>query len=60
MTMLESVTEEIGAVMLTLASALFFEELTLGGLVKLIAAPKRKVVTTGRSPHRNEDSSRPA
>jgi hypothetical protein len=38
--MLESVTQEVGAVMVTLASALLFEELTLGALVRLIAAPK--------------------
>lgn len=38
--MLESVTEEVGSVLLTLASALLFEELTLGALVRLIVAPK--------------------
>ena len=43
--MIESVMEEVGAVMLTLASALLFEELTLGGLVKLIAGPKTETRT---------------
>jgi len=39
--MIENVVEEAGSVMLTLASALLFEELTLGGLVKLIVGPHR-------------------
>lgn len=38
--MIESVIEEAGSVMLTLAAALLFEELTLGALVRLIVAPR--------------------
>jgi len=58
--MFEVLTEEVGAVMLTLASALLFEELTLGGLVKLITAPKSLPRKTDRSTNSNENDSRPA
>jgi|HubBroStandDraft_1064217.scaffolds.fasta_scaffold277517_2 hypothetical protein len=58
--MLESVTQEVGAVMLTLASALLFEELTLGGLVKLIAAPKSVSRRNDKRPHGNNSGTPPA
>jgi hypothetical protein len=40
MSMIESAAGGMGSVLLTLASALLFEELTLGALVRLIVAPK--------------------
>jgi hypothetical protein len=40
MSLIESTTGGMGSVLLTLASALLFEELTLGALVRLIVAPK--------------------
>jgi hypothetical protein len=57
--MFESAMEEAESVLLALASALLFEELTLGGLVKLITAPKSKSRTNDQNPHRREDGGQP-
>ena len=51
--MLESVTAEAGSVLLTLASALLFEELTLGALVRLIVAPKASADSQSQPRHRD-------
>lgn len=40
MGVIESAVGGMGSVLLTLASALLFEELTLGALVRLIVAPR--------------------
>jgi hypothetical protein len=42
MSMIESAAGGMGSVLLTLAFALLFEELTLGALVRLIVAPKAR------------------
>jgi hypothetical protein len=56
--MLESVTEEVGSVLLTLASALLFEELTLGALVRLIVAPGAR--SDGRTKCRHKNATPPS
>ena len=57
--MLESATGEAGSALLTLASALLFEELTLGGLVRLILAPKTTAGTENHHVHEGEDDRQP-
>lgn len=42
MSVIESAVGGMGSVLLTLASALLLEELTLGALVRLIVAPKAR------------------
>jgi hypothetical protein len=42
MSMIESAAGGTGSVLLALASALLFEELTLGALVRLIVAPRAR------------------
>jgi hypothetical protein len=53
MRLIESAVGGMGPVLLTLASALLFEELTLGALVRLIVAPK--VHTDSHSKRRRHD-----
>ncbi len=46
----------MGSVLLTLASALLFEELTLGALVRLIVAPKARGHSDSRRRQDNDRS----
>jgi len=46
----------MGSVLLTLASALLFEELTLGALVRLIVAPKARGPSDSRRRQDNDRS----
>jgi hypothetical protein len=57
MSVIESAVGGMGSVLLTLASALLFEELTLGALVRLIVAPR--VRTDSRSKRRQQNSRPP-
>jgi hypothetical protein len=57
--MLENVTEEVGTVMLTLASALLFEELTLGALVRLLIAPRTRTRGEGQSKRQRKNAHTP-
>jgi hypothetical protein len=51
MNLLESAWAGLGSVLLPVAAALLFEELTLGGLVRLLLAPRPK--TGKRNEHNN-------
>ena len=42
MTLLDEATNGLGAILLPLVTGLLFEELTLGGLVRLLIAPRPK------------------
>jgi hypothetical protein len=53
MSMIESAAGGMGSVLLTLASALLFEELTLGALVRLIVAPRAR--SDSRTGSRSKD-----
>ncbi|HTW78955.1 MAG TPA: hypothetical protein VME23_05335 [Terracidiphilus sp.] len=57
--MLENVTEEVGTVMLTLASALLFEELTLGALVRLLITPRTRTRCEGQSKRQRKNARPP-
>jgi hypothetical protein len=50
MNLLESAWAGLGSVLLPVAAALLFEELTLGGLVRLLLAPRPE---TGKRNERN-------
>jgi hypothetical protein len=50
MNLLMEATNGLGAVLLPVAAALLFEELTFGGLVRLLLAPRPE---TGRRVERN-------
>jgi hypothetical protein len=56
MSLIESAVGGMGSVLLTLASALLFEELTLGALVRLIVAPKARGHSDSRRRQDNDRS----
>ncbi len=47
MTLLDEAARGLGAVLLPVVTGLLFEELTLGGLVRLLIAPWPKTTTRG-------------
>jgi hypothetical protein len=53
MNLLDRAFTDMGAVLLPVAAALLFEELTLGGLVRLLLAPRPE---TGRQKELNHPS----
>jgi hypothetical protein len=54
MSMFESATGGTGSVLLAMASALLFEELTLGALVRLIVSPRARGDSQGKRGHEND------
>ncbi|MGP8252073.1 MAG: hypothetical protein ACLQHF_08570 [Terracidiphilus sp.] len=59
MSVIESATGGMGSVLLTLASALLFEELTLGVLVRLIVAPRTRTRGDDQSKRCHKDARPP-
>jgi hypothetical protein len=53
MSVIESAVGGMGSVLLTVASALLFEELTLGALVRLIVAPRARGADSAKRHHKN-------
>jgi hypothetical protein len=53
MSVIESAVGGMGSVLLTVASALLFEELTLGALVRLIVAPRARGEDSAKRHHKN-------
>lgn len=58
MSMIVSAVGGMGSVLLTLASALLLEELTLGALVRLIVAPRARTRGDGHG-KRHRENARP-
>jgi hypothetical protein len=56
MNLLSDALGGVGAVLLPIAAGLLFEELTLGGLVRLLLAPRPG--TRGRKEHKNPNGGR--
>jgi hypothetical protein len=55
MNLLNEAVNALGAMLLPLAAALLFEELTLGGLVRLLLAPRPETGRRKELKHRNGD-----
>jgi hypothetical protein len=53
MNLLDRAIADVGTVLLPLAAALLFEELTLGGLVRLLLAPRPQTSKPKETHHRN-------
>ena len=53
MDLLDRAFADVGTVLLPLAAALLFEELTLGGLVRLLLAPRPETGRPKELNHRN-------
>jgi hypothetical protein len=58
MTLIEEAANGLGAVLLPLVMGLLFEELTLGGLVRLLIAPRPKTTKNSERNHPERNGER--
>jgi hypothetical protein len=58
MTLLDEAANGLGAMLLPLVTGLLFEELTLGGLVRLLIAPRPKTKTQAERNHQERNGER--